>query len=147
GATTTAEIASQEKVASVKAGERAELELGMPFTLKPVVEGMFWTGQQAQIFSELFGGSGEEYSNVTARGRNEIPQVRVLDAEGMEVAEGKMEYEYGGRFGHCGYWWNIPQDLMLTEGDFGKFTVIVTFDAGPFGGKLEGRKEIVIRKG
>ncbi len=34
---------------------------------------------------------------------------------------------------------------MLTEVDYGKFTVIVKVDSGPLGGTVEGRKEITIR--
>jgi hypothetical protein len=30
--------------------------------------------------------------------------------------------------------------------DHGTFTVVVTADLGPFGGKVEGREEIVIQK-
>ncbi|MBN2489385.1 MAG: hypothetical protein JXQ29_00850 [Planctomycetes bacterium] len=92
GVVYTAEVASQEKVTSVKAGEQAELELGAPFTLRPVIEGAFRTGQYAQISSVLLGASGEEYSSVTANGRGERPRVQVLDAEGIEVAAGKMEH-------------------------------------------------------
>jgi hypothetical protein len=34
---------------------------------------------------------------------------------------------------------------MLSEVDYGKFTVVVKTDAGPLGGPVEGRKEITIR--
>jgi hypothetical protein len=36
--------------------------------------------------------------------------------------------------------------VTLPEGDFGKFKVVVKLDTGPFGGVLEGTKEITIRK-
>jgi len=36
--------------------------------------------------------------------------------------------------------------VTLPEGDFGKFKVTVKMDTGPFGGAIEGVKEITIRK-
>lgn len=36
--------------------------------------------------------------------------------------------------------------MALTEGDFGKFKVTVKLDTGPFGGVIEGTKDVIIRK-
>lgn len=35
---------------------------------------------------------------------------------------------------------------MLPEIDYGKFRVKLTVDAGPFGDKVEGSKEVIVRK-
>jgi hypothetical protein len=35
---------------------------------------------------------------------------------------------------------------MLTEVDHGRFTVTVEADIGPFGGRIEGRREVEVRR-
>ena len=48
--------------------------------------------------------------------------------------------------GICGYSWNIPSNLVLTEVDYGILSAVMSFDTGPFGGLIEGSKEFTLRK-
>jgi len=45
-----------------------------------------------------------------------------------------------------GYSWNIQENLPLTEIDYGDFNIITTIDTGPFGGRVEGRRTVTVRR-
>ena len=45
-----------------------------------------------------------------------------------------------------GYSCNIPNNLVLTEIDYGVFRVVVTIDTGPFGDIVSGSREVMIRR-
>ena len=48
--------------------------------------------------------------------------------------------------GVCGYSWNIPPNLVLTEVDYGMLRAELSLECGPFGGVVKALKEIKLRK-
>ena len=48
--------------------------------------------------------------------------------------------------GMCGYSWNIPSNLVLTEVDYGMLRANLSLDTGPFGGTIKGSKDLKLHK-
>lgn len=75
----------------VRNGDTAVLELGPPFTIKPVVR-----GARPQIFMDLkiYGRTGEQYRNVIMRNGKRIasPKLEIVDEKGNVLTTGRFEY-------------------------------------------------------
>lgn len=76
----------------VEADEATPLVVGMPITVEPIVTGNLRRGARVEISHRLVGVGGEVYETLSRAARRDRPEVKIVDAEGIDVAEGKMEY-------------------------------------------------------
>lgn len=76
----------------VREAEEAPLVLGMPLKVVPTVAGRMAPGGELEVGHEFVGAGGEVYAAISRKGERQAPSVRIVDAEGIAVAEGKMEY-------------------------------------------------------
>ena len=71
----------------------AIVKLGPPFKLEPKIRGNFRQGQKISISSEVTGQAGEKYNTFRKQeGGSVAPYVKISNAEGEVVTEGKMRF-------------------------------------------------------
>jgi hypothetical protein len=107
----------------VRGGETASIQIGPPLALKVDADEPP-SGGNIVLTLNLVGKAGERYPVAPRKGTEQAlpPKVKVLDASGNVLAEGKSEFTCFG----CRYSWRVP------EGFKGKYRVEVEVNAGPF---------------
>jgi hypothetical protein len=79
------------KPVDVEARGKTTRVIGLPLKVEPVVTGPCKLGGRLRVEHRIVGAGGEVYGSISP-GRRMPPKVRVVDAEGIEVSGGKMEY-------------------------------------------------------
>jgi hypothetical protein len=96
----------------------------------------FKKGDDIYCSPEVKGMAGEKYRSFSRISADKVPDptIRIVDANGREVASASMPYGSRG----SGFSWKT-QNV-----EPGKYTVLMTVETGPFAGKIEGKTEITI---
>ena len=83
---------SLPKPICIEPDKESAVAFGVPVSVEPLVTGRLKLGGAISVAHRFIGAGGERYSDIAAAGKREAPSVKLLDAEGIEVAQGKMEY-------------------------------------------------------
>ncbi len=83
---------SYPKAIPVEAEGTTPIVMGRPAKVDPTITGTLRAGGTIQVSHSLVGVGGETYETISRNGKRLTPQVKISDAEGIDVAEGNMEY-------------------------------------------------------
>jgi len=135
---------------TVSADASCLLKLGQPKLTPSVVKrqdryrpdakpgAVFKKGDDIYCSPEVKGMASEKYRSFSRMSGDKVPDptIRIVDANGKEVASASISMPYGSR--GSGLSWKT-QNV-----EPGKYTVLMTVETGPLAGKLEGKTEITI---